>query len=87
MITCLVTIYFSEEANCFLLFENVIPQADRWDSRKNIIPLLHTLMYAIIQVQWCHSVEILLMRQRRSQRVRFQRAEQVVFLIYVSSAC
>lgn len=26
------------------------PQAERWDSRKNIIPLLHTLMYALIQV-------------------------------------
>lgn len=27
-------------------------QAERWDSRKFIIPLLHTLMYAIIQVQY-----------------------------------
>lgn len=34
-------------------------QAERWDSRKCIIPLLHTLMYAIIQVQYsCHIVAL-----------------------------
>lgn len=30
--------------------KNVTVQAEKWESRKDIIPLLHTLMYAIIQV-------------------------------------
>lgn len=41
----------SPDIVCFL------HQAERWDSRRFIIPLLHTLMYAIIQVQRsCHIV-------------------------------
>lgn len=30
--------------------KNVTVQAEKWETRKDIIPLLHTLMYAIIQV-------------------------------------
>lgn len=37
-------------------------QAERWDSRKCIIPLLHTLMYAIIQVEYsCYTVELFIL--------------------------
>lgn len=33
-----------------VVWKNVTVQAEKWESRKDIIPLLHTLMYAIIQV-------------------------------------
>lgn len=35
--------------------KNVTAQAEKWESRRDIIPLLHTLMYAILQVRWSFS--------------------------------
>lgn len=38
-----------------MTFPAPLPQAERGDLRHYIIPLLHTLMYTLIQVSWaCH---------------------------------